>query len=172
MKCFIRFAMIAVCILSTLVLSCNYTTKAPGTNGIKTVEVPMFKNNTMYHDLEVILTREIKEAVMRTPGVRVVNAGGDAVISGEILSESMVVKRNDRRGVPATLVVQIRVKASMEDARTGMDIMKERAFVNTQSSALAGTYQADMNEPRELGEAAALKQIAQDIVRQAFGAGW
>jgi hypothetical protein len=106
----------------------GYTTKPNYDMGIRTVRVPIFKNNTFYRGWEFELTKAvIREIEAKTP-YKVVSAGcaADTELTGTIVSiNKNIINRNQLNEVREAETV-LAVEVVWRDLRTGEILSKPR----------------------------------------------
>lgn len=148
---------------------CTYSTRSGLPPHIKTVEVPMFKNRTFYKGLEGKLTRALIHRLNLDPHVRVVNSGGDATISGEIILVKNTPLRETTQDRPATMVVSIVTSFSFYDEVEQRPILTAVKLSSSQSSSAIGRVELDRGELLASAEEAAIQELAKTIARRTIG---
>ena len=152
----------ALCLVAP---GCRTSTRSSGLPGhIRTVEVEMFSNKTMYKDLEGRLTRQIIDRLNADANIKVVSRGGDAVITGEITRVSRRTLRETTTDEPATVQLIIHATYSFYDEHERRYIKDEVAVVSNRSSSTAGLYEAVRGESVAAAEEGAMRALAQEIV--------
>lgn len=136
---------------------------------IATVHVPMFKNPTFHRGLEVELTDAvIKEIQRSTPWKVAGEAAAETSLGGTITDVSMRrLSANRTSGLAQELAVSITVDFDWVDVRTGRTLASRRSF--TASETFVPSLPA--GERLEVGEHAAVQQLARDIVAE-MRSGW
>lgn len=151
---------------------CAYTAKNSLPANIKTIQVETFGNSTYYNGLEATLTREIIQRVNLTPGLSVVNSGGDATLSGEIYEVRNITTEYDANGRPRTVQVAVSVRYNLYDNRSGEYLTSGKTLINTQNGSLAGRMRLDREQQTlNLAQDAALAELARVLVRD-LNSGW
>lgn len=161
-------------VLAALVLAlacggCDYTTQSGLPGHVRTVDVGLFKNKTFHLGLETRLTRAIIEKLTLDPHVRLVNDGGDATISGEILTVQRRVLRETRGDDPATIRQTIVVRYDFRDNTTGAMLINGEVLHSLHASAGAGVYDVQRGEGRSAAEERNVRELADKIVRRTVG---
>lgn len=131
---------------------------------VRSVAVPLFENRTYAKGIETALTEAlIKEIQRSTPWVVVSPDQADTVLSGSITDSSLRALSTSRRsGLVQEMAVKLTVDFDWTSARTGQVIVSRRAFDAVETFVPArGTA-----ERLELGEAAAVQEMARDIVAE------
>ncbi len=148
-----------------LVTGCAYTTKSELPENIKAIEVTTFGNTTYYNNLEGKLTREIIRAINLTPGLKVVNSGADAVLSGNIFKVTNTGLAYDSNYQPTSMTTVISATFSLYDNNEGYFAVDNRTVASNYDSSTAGIYNESKNEVYDNAEDKALAVLAQTIVR-------
>ncbi len=151
--------------LALFVTGCAYTTKSELPGNIKTIEVTTFGNTTYYNNLEGALTREIIRAINLTPGLKVVNSGADAVLSGSIFKVSNTGLAYDSNYQPTQMSTVISANFSLYDNKEGYFAINNRVVASNYDSSTAGIYNESKNEVYDNAEDKSLAVLAQTIVR-------
>lgn len=136
---------------------------------IKTVEVHIFQNRTMYKSIENWLTRDIIDAINADPNIRVVSRNGDAVINGEILEVNRETLRDTTYGQPSTVRISLVVSFSFYDNVLREYVMEDVRLTSKDTGLSPGIYEAMRGGVSEDGERGAAKQVAAEIVRRTLG---
>ncbi len=152
-----------------VIVGCQTTTRSGMPGHIRTIEVEIFKNNTMYKGLEGRLTRSIIDSINADPVIKVVSGGGDAVITGEITGVKRQTVRETTTDEPATVSLTVYATFSFYDLVEQKYIMEDIEVVSSDSSAAAGLYEASRGESVALAEESAMIALARDIVRRTVG---
>ena len=152
-----------------LAVGCNVSTRSGLPAHIRTVEVHVFENKTMNYGLEARLTRRIIEAVNREPSLRLVNRGGEAILSGEIVEVRRVPVRDAIRNRPATTQVVATARVSFWDDVTQDFFLEDVPVSSNEASVMAGLYDEDRGETYSAAEVAAIDALAERIVRRTLG---
>jgi len=168
----IGYRVLLACLLFVMAvggISCRYSSKSGLPTHIKTVDVEMFKNRSFYKGLEAKLTKYIVEKANLRPGIRVVNSGGDASISGTILTVTNQVTRSDSEGTASSVQVNITVEYSFRDNVEQRMVFENEQINNSASSSRNGEFDIDRGEARTSAESAALEEVARVLVDQTLG---
>jgi hypothetical protein len=136
---------------------------------LRTVAVPIFRNQSMSRGLEVMLTEAvIKEIQRRTPW-RIANTDrADSTLSGSITSTSLsTLSDNASTGLVQEQAVRITIRFDFLDNRTGDSIVARDGF------AASATFapQSGVGDRIELGQRSAIEELAQDLVSE-LRSGW
>ncbi len=130
---------------------------------IRTIAVPIFTNTTFYRDVQYELADAlIKQIESQTPW-KVVGSQGkaDTLLRGTITDVSIRrLSKSPTTGLAEEDTLTITVNFEWRDQRTGETLVERRAFAG--SGLFVPTITS--NEPIELGRAAAVQVLANDIV--------
>lgn len=142
----------------------GYSFRSTYGESIRTVAVPVFENRTYAKGIEVALTEAvIKEIQRSTPWAVVPREQADSVLAGSITDSSLRALSTSRRtGLVQEMAVKLTVDFDWTSSRTGQVLVSRRAFDAVETFVPArGT-----GERLELGEAAAVQEMARDIVAE------
>jgi hypothetical protein len=152
-------------LLAASCCGCAYTTRSSLPGHIRTVEVPVFENNTFYKGLESKLTRAIIEKLNREPRLQVVRSGGNATLRGEILDVRQVVLQKTRQDRPTFVKLVLTVQSTVYDNVEDRELIPMQEVVSSQSSSGVGIYEPEEGEVRTTAEEEAIAEVADIIVR-------
>lgn len=136
---------------------------------IRTVEVHIFQNKTMYNSVEAWITRGIIDRINMDPSVRVSSRNGDALITGEIINVRRTTMRETTSNEPGTVQITIEAKFSFYDNKERRYIIEDAAVVSSDTGLSPGIYEASRGGVSEDGERGAAEQLAAEIVRRTVG---
>ena len=162
-------AALALLLAGVTLAGCRWTSRSGMPVHIQTVEIHVFGNTTLEPGLETALTRELKRQAMADPSVRVVNRGGDAVLSGRIMEIVRAAERLENNDRPASMTLVLRVRYSFFDQVEQTYLIHERLVDSSQSSSMAGSYPVTPEGDSAAAEAAAVEALAREIIRGALG---
>ncbi|MCC8116576.1 MAG: LPS assembly lipoprotein LptE [Planctomycetes bacterium] len=166
----VHAAALAVILLAALVpIGCRSTTASGLPRHIRTVEVHIFQNKTMYNSIEAWVTRDIIDRINADPVVRVTSRNGDALITGEILAVNRRTLRETTINEPGTVLITIDARFSFSDTIELRSIIEDMRVRSTETGMSPGIYEASRDESSEEGQRGAAKQIAAEIVRRTIG---
>lgn len=152
-----------------LAAGCTTSFRSGLPDHVKTVEVHIFQNKTMYKSVEAWLTRDIIDAINADPNIRVVSRNGDAVITGEILAVNRHTMRETTSNEPGTVRITIEAEFSFYDNVKRKFIMEDVKLVSDATGMSPGIYESSRGGVSEDGERGAAKQLAGEIVRRTIG---
>ncbi len=144
--------MVRLTCLVTLMLAlggCGYTTRSLYSSSIKTVAVPMWRNQTFRRQLEFKLTEAIdKNIEARTPFRLAPRSTADSVLTGTIVSvQENVLNSNFQTNLPQQTQVTIAVNFTWRDLRTGKVLEVRKYFAASASEVPAiGTQLSDAEQ--------------------------
>ncbi len=157
-------------VLAAVFLSGCYTTLNSGLpSHIRTVEVHIFQNKTMYDSIEAWVARDIIDRVNMDPSVRLVSRNGDAVLTGEITRVNRRTLRETTTNEPGTVLMSIEAVFSFYDNVNQRYLIEDMPVKSTDTGLLGGLYEASRGGSQEQGERGAAKQLAGEIVRRTVG---
>jgi hypothetical protein len=139
---------------------------------VKTVAVPVFKNQSMSPGIEVELTEAIIKEIQRSTSVKVITPGAgtsaDATLRG-VVTEVNLRRMNVRSGTGLIqeLGYQIAVDFDFRDERDGKLLSSRRNFVATDTFIPT----TGVGEKIEAGQRGATQRLAKDLVGE-LRAGW
>lgn len=164
------FAVAAIVLAAAFVLfaGCRTSTRSGLPDHIRTVDVHIFKNKTMYKGIETWITRDIVDRINADPTIRV-SSRGDAVLTGEIISVQRNTLRETTTNEPGTVRITITVEFSFYDEIRKRYIIEDQKIVSTETGQSPGIYEASKGSVSEEGERGAAKQVAAEIVRRTIG---
>jgi hypothetical protein len=147
----------------------GYSFSSSHATNIATVHVPMFKNPTFHRGLEVELTDAIIKEIQRTTPWKVASDSvAETSLGGTITDVSMRrLSSNRDSGLAQELAVSITVDFDWIDVRTGKTLASRRSF----SASETFVPTKPVGERLEVGEHAAVQQLARDIVAE-LRSGW
>lgn len=150
--------------------ACRTTTKSGLPDHIRTVDVEIFRNTTMYKSIEGILARSIADAVSADPRVRLSTSGSaDAVITGEITTVTRSTLRDTTANEPGTVRIVITAKYSFYDTQAKRYLIRDKVVSSTSTGYSHGIYEASRGELSAQGERGAAEAIGAEIARQTIG---
>ena len=138
-------------------------------DGIRTVEVHIFQNKTMYNNIEAWVTRGIVDRINMDPAIRVAGSNGDALITGEITNVTRSTLRETTSNEPGTVQITISATFSFYDNNRRRFIIEDAEIVSSGTGMSYGVYEASRGGVSEDGERAASKHLAAEIVRRTIG---
>ncbi len=148
---------------------CSTTTRSGLPNHIRTVEVHIFQNKTMYKGIEGWLARDIIDRINADPRIRVVSRGGDAVITGEVKEVRRSTLRETTTNEPGTVLITIVAEYSFYDEVEKRYLIEDATVSSRETGLSYGIYEASRGGTAEQGERGAAKAMAAEIVRRTVG---
>lgn len=142
----------------------GYAFQSTFPEGVKTVAVPVFENETFDTGVEAALTEAVIKELQRSSGLRVVQGGGAdttlrAIVTG---SEMRRLSTQSETGLVQELGVTLTVDFDWRDNRSGKVLVSRRGF------AAADTFvpARPSNERLETGRNGAVQRLAGDLVAE------
>ena len=131
---------------------------------VKSVAVPVWQNNTFYHGLESKLAQALVTEITKTTPYRVTSSeGAGTVLEGTITSVDMKkLSTAQDTGLVQELSLEVVCDFSWKNNRTGKVLTARKNF----SAARSFAPVHGVGERIEVGEDAAVQQLAKDIVEQ------
>lgn len=167
---FLSLAGVALAMAVLLFAGCRTSTVAGGIpDHIRTVEVHIFQNKTMYKSIEAWVTRGIIDRINGDARLAVSSHNGDALITGEILEVRRATLRETTANEPGTVQITIVAQFSMYDNIERRYIVEDARVTSTETGLSPGIYEYSRGGTSEEGERGAAKQIAAEIVRRTIG---
>ncbi len=148
---------------------CSTSTHSGLPEHIRTVEVHIFKNRTMYKDVETWVARSLIDRINMDPGIRVSSRNGDALITGEILSVSRRTLRETTNNEPGTVQITIEARFSFYDNVQRRYIFEDMPIRSSETGMSPGIYEASRGQLSEEGQRGAAEQLAAEIIRRTVG---
>lgn len=131
---------------------------------IRTVHVPIFKNDTFFRGVEVELTDAIIKEIQRSTPWRVTGEGNaDSVLSGAVVNADLRTLSIAREtGLSQEVAVVLTVDFDWTDARSGRAMANRRGF----SAAEAFVPALGVGERIGTGQQATIDELAKAIVAE------
>ena len=161
-----RFALL-LCLLC--LTGCRWTMHSGLPEHIRTVEIESFRNMTFDPGLDAKLTVMLKKMAMEDPQVRLVNEGGDARLSGRILSVTRRSQRLGRDDRPLDMMIEIVVEYTFFDEVEQRYLTALRRISSRQANSLAGLYRTNDPEGESKALDDALEALAREVIRGSIG---
>ncbi len=166
-----RIALLSLGLLGAFVFAagCRTTTRSGLPGHIRTVEVHIFQNKTMYKGVEGWLARDIIDRINMDPRIKVASRGGDAVITGEIKEVKRETLRETTTNEPGTVLITIIAEYSFYDQVERRYIVEDATISSRETGLSYGIYESSRGGVAEQGERGAAKAMAGEIVRRTVG---
>ncbi|HYC99800.1 MAG TPA: LPS assembly lipoprotein LptE [Phycisphaerales bacterium] len=138
-------------------------------NDVTTVSVPVWQNNTFYNGLEAKLAQALVTELSRSTPYKVTSSGNaGTVLEGTITSvELRDLSTGRETGLVQELSLEVVCDFAWKDTRSGKALAARRNFSAARSFVPAN----GARERIEIGENAAVQQLARDIVAE-MRSGW
>ncbi len=165
------FAFIALSVgMGVYLAGCRTSTRSGLPDHIRTVEVHIFQNKTMYKGLEAEITRRIIDRINADARIRVVNSGGDAVITGEITKVGRSTIRETTTNEPGTVLITVEAEYSFYDQVDRRYLISDAKVHSTDTGMSSGLYEVTRESPKPSNvEISAAASAADEIVRRTIG---
>ncbi len=151
---------------SLLLSACGYHVGGRGTSlppDIKTIAVPIFKNETPQFRIEQNLTSAVVEELIERTRFRVTTnpAGADAILHGTVkLLRSGVATYNTQTGSATTLQIEVVTAVNLVDQHTGKSIFSNPAYVFREQYQISQTPSTLIQE-----DPAAISRLSHNFAR-------
>ena len=148
--------------VTVLLAGCGYSTQGSLPGHIKTVAVPVFKNNTLEPGVETAITSGVVNAFSSGGRVRVVSTDqADAILSGEVVGYSLDGLAFDRNANVRAYRLRLVLNVEFRDMRRGGLLWRQEGLEETSDFQVEGTVSDTV--ARGLG---AVQQAASEIGRK------
>lgn len=142
----------------------GYSSADVWSGGVDSIAVTMFGNETSVNGLEVKLTEAIRKEIISRTGWSIVPVdSAQTLLKGTIIGVDLR-KLSTTRGTGLAEEIAVRLKVDFEwvDRRTGQPITRRMGF------SVAGSFvpARPARERLEMGEHAAISELARDIVSE------
>ncbi|MEC9372498.1 MAG: LPS assembly lipoprotein LptE [Planctomycetota bacterium] len=141
----------------------GYTLESTFDQGVRSIAVPVFENETYNHGIEIRLTEAIIKEMRRNTPWEVRSSGAATTLRGAVTGVGLrKLATNRDSGLVEELAVEIEVAFEWSDNRSGETLVAKRAYRG------AGTFVPahGVQERLATGEQAAIEALAQDIVSE------
>lgn len=165
----LAFGIVLAATALVVAAGCRTSTQSGMPGHVRTVEVHIFKNTTMYKDVETWVARSLIDRINMDPRIRVSSHNGDALITGEILSVSRRTLRETTNNEPGTVQITIEMEFSFYDNIQRRYIIEDQLIRSSETGVSPGIYEASRGQLSEEGQRGAAEQGAAEIVRRTVG---
>lgn len=164
------FTLALTCLAVLAMASCSadptrgYSFNSTFDSGVRTIAVPIFANDTYASGLEVRLTEAIIKEIQRTTPWRVVGSASAATTLQGSIDDVQLIRLSRQRDTGLTQEQGLRVTVSFDwvDNRTGETTVSRQRF----AAVASFIPHHGVAEPIEVGEEAAVRELARDIVAE------
>jgi hypothetical protein len=120
---------VGVCLLA----GCGYSQQPIYEDGVGSISVPIFKNQSFHRELEFKMTESLKKQLeSRTPFKVTASGVADTLLSGTIVSvETTSLSRDFDSGLVQEAQLSVTVDVEWKDLRDGRILRKRRAVIGT-----------------------------------------
>lgn len=158
-----------ICLVATIALlglpGCGYMVGNAYGPEVRTVDVPIFKNDTFRRGIEYQLTEAVqKEIQTRTPFKLARGPGADTRLTGRIVGSDKKVLGETRFDDPRELQLTLYVIVTWEDLRTGQVLASQEVPLQPQAIPLTG--QAEFAPEVGHSLATATQDVTDRLARQ------
>jgi hypothetical protein len=151
--------------LSVLLSGCAYSFSGSALpSHIKTLAVPVFRNETLEYDLERELTEEVIAAFVRDNHLRIVGEGrADAVLLGRIVGYENKIFAYSSGETVEEYIVTLTVAVALKDQAENKELWKSDRLTATATYAVVERPGKPAMTEQE-GRLAAVSELAEDIL--------
>jgi len=154
-------------LLLLLVSGCGYTVGNGFSPEIKTVSIPIFKNDTLRRGIEFQLTEAVqKEVQKRTPYRLAKGLDADTRLTGRIVQSTKNVLGENRFDDPRELQLSLMIAIKWENLRTGEVLAQQEIPLSPTAIPLAtqADFAPEVGQSLATGTQDAVDQLARRIV--------
>lgn len=144
-----------------LLSGCGYTAKSRLPEGITTIAVPVFRNQTLRKDIDLELAQALRKEIRAKTSLKVVDIkdrAAQSVLEGEILELRLAKLREDKADQVIEYRLSLQVDVSLRDLRNDAVIRSEKNL-NRNAEFLVSKGEA-IGQARE----EAVRELAREIV--------
>ena len=162
-------ALLISCLVSLPLVGCasdpsqGYSFASTFDESIKSVAIPVFRNETTSRGLELQLTESlIKELQLRTPWHIAPTDRADTTLVGVITDTGLAALSDDRTGLVQDQAIRITIRFEWRDNRSGDIIVARDGY----SASAVFSPNRQVGDRIELGYRAAIEELAHDVISQ------
>jgi hypothetical protein len=160
-----------------------YSTSATGGTSLKSIAVPLFKNQTLEHGLEEAVTRSVVDAFVADNHLDVVaETEAESILWGTIVQYRRIPFSFDAQGAVLEYKLEIVAHVEYEDRKRSKTLWTEedlRAWATYTSDPSAADTDSEAESPEDTGVAGneedgrqfAIEKLARELVAKTVG-GW
>ncbi len=151
-------AVTGVCAAAVLFLGCGYRAGFTMPDGMDTIHVAVFENNTLYRGLDFELTELVKAEILARTDLAVVREKtADIVLSCALMKVDKSVLQEDENDLPQEVELRVAISANARN-RAG------EAVFSQQQLSKSVRYVVALGETEEIARSRALREIAEELV--------
>ena len=153
--------------LAPLLLLCTgclgYQARMDMPDGVKTIAVDVFRNQTLYREVEFEFTNALRRELSAKTPLRIETvATADAVITGDLVDYVRKVLRESQTDMPTEYRITLVVNYTVTNLKTGAVIAQaQRMRRSVEYQVLRGETEAGAREE-------ATRELARNVVQDAF----
>jgi len=150
-------------LLALLCVSCwGYRSEWPAPEGIRTIAVEVFKNRTLYREVEFEFTNAVRREISIKTPLKVVDMDrADSVITGDIVDFRRDLLRESQVGVPTEYRITVVVNYQVKNLKTGGVIAEGKLRRSADYQLMRGQVERQAREE-------AIRELARNVVQNAF----
>jgi len=140
----------------------GYSSQSVYTEGIETIAIPIFQNDTYFRDVQFDLTDAIiKEVEARTPYRVASQKTADSILIGQIRKVELdQISKSRFTGLGEEVLYGVTIDFQWMDLRTDQTLVEQRSFTSYGLFVPSNPT----GERKELGRFSAVQQLASDVV--------
>lgn len=157
----------APCLLSLALVGCGYTLGSPYPAEIRSVHVPTFTSVSNRRGLEYQLTEAVQKQIQQRSHFRLVKEGeADTRLTGVIVDANKHVLGQTENSDPRQLEINLQVRVTWEDVRTGEILRQQSIAITPESLQLAAQseFAPEIGQSLSTGENDVINRLARNIV--------
>ena len=130
--------------------------------GISTIAVEVFKNRTLYREVEFEFTNAVRREISIKTPLKVVDMDrADSVITGDIVDFRRDLLRESQVGVPTEYRITVVVNYQVKNLKTGGVIAEGKLRRSADYQLMRGQVERQAREE-------AIRELARNVVQNAF----
>lgn len=154
--------------LTPQLTGCGYMVGSPYRQDVRTVHVPIFKNETFRRGYELQLTEAVQKQIQQQTSYRLAGAGyADTELTGRIVSIDKRVTNQTRFDDPRGLELAMAVEVRWTDRRTGQVLAQQQIPLDVQTAHVIAQTTFSPEPGQSL--ATATQDLTNQLARQIVG---
>lgn len=156
-----RFRRTVPAYAALLLAGCGYTAKSRLPEGLSTVAVPVFRNQTFQKDIDLELAQELRKEIRAKTNLKVVDLkdrAAQSVLEGEILDFQLSKLKEDREDEVIEYGVSLIVDVALRDLRT------DKVLYSAKKLSRRAEFLVNRGEAIGAARQEAVRELAREIV--------
>ncbi|MCA9091073.1 MAG: hypothetical protein KDA90_20820 [Planctomycetaceae bacterium] len=151
-----------------MVLGCGYIVGSPYRQDVRTVHVPIFKNDSFRRGYELQLTEAVQKQIQSQTSYRLAKPGfAETELTGRIVSIDKRVDNQTRYDDPRELELSVAIEVRWTDLRTGQVLSERRIPIDMQAAHVISQTSFAPEPGQSL--ATATQDLTDQLARQIVG---